>query len=425
VRRATFRWAFCWIALYAPFTPAENYQHAGWHSEYRRVSSGSIVQDKNFYVLSLLQQDTEIRAELSAATPLAAISKRMENQADVAAAKATAQATARSMIFSDTDIALARSALLVRFPKSPALQALVTNHLRPSGTYQRLIGRSDAEMLGDAWSEAARGINHVIEQFTSGTHIRYEEIDSPSYDVHSPAYQKMIVDARNDATRRNRKVPNALFFEPVLNFALRLLTINHRDEPARHEPLATGENRAAMEAMRHTVWSAYPYASLLVHGIGPETPGIAISQGSQKNSAAAAALYRKKMAPFIIVSGGYVHPKQTIFSEAVEMKRELLLVYGIPESAILIEPQARHTTTNVRNAVRILFAGGVPPDRPSLSVASKEHIDSILSEQFMKRCENELGYQPARYGKRISDVAAEFLPSLDSMQIDPRDPLDP
>jgi len=405
---------------------------ATYRADYQRVSSGSLVQDKNFYVLTLLQQDSKARAELAAAPALAAIVKKtaqeMTKQRTMAPAadelKARAQSAARSMTFSDDDIAEARATLLRRLPQSPALQALVQDHLRPSGTYQRLSGRSDAEMLGDAWGEAARGINHIIGRFALETHIHYDDIDSPSYDLNDAGYESMILDACA-AARSAHAAPTALFFEPALDFALRLLVINRRDEAARHEPLATGENRGAMEKMRHIDWSAYPYASLLVHGIGPDEPGFAISSESRENSAAAAALYKKKTAPFIIVSGGYVHPKQTIFSEAIEMKRQLMFVYGIPESAILVDPQARHTTTNVRNAARILFAAGAPADKPSLSVASKEHIDGIVSQGFAQRCEQVFGYRPAKYGKRISEVAAEFTPSLDSLQIDPRDPMDP
>jgi uncharacterized SAM-binding protein YcdF (DUF218 family) len=31
------------------------------------------------------------------------------------------------------------------------------------------------------------------------------------------------------------------------------------------------------------------------------------------------------------------------------MKRQLVALFGIPESAILVDPHARHTTTNLRN----------------------------------------------------------------------------
>jgi hypothetical protein len=376
---------------------------AGYRPDYVRISSGSWVQDKNFYVLTVLQSSEIARAELASDAVLAKISV--------------------NTTLLDDDIAAARAVLVRRLPSSPVLEALVQKHLRPSGTYQRLSGLSDAQMLGEAWAQAAHGINHIVDQFVRGGEGRAPDVDSPSYDINAPGYRRMILEARQTAAHVDGA--RVLFFEPALDFALRLLAINRRDEAGRHEPLAFGENRAAMDAMRLTDWSAYPYVSILVYGAAPDDPGVAISEHGRASSAAAAALYKERKAPFIIVSGGYVHPKQTIFSEAVEMKRELMLVHNIPESAILIDPHARHTPSNARNGARILFAGGVPADKPSLSVSRKEHIDTIVSEQFMQRCDGELGYRPVRYGKRISDLAVEFTPLIDSLQIDPLDPLDP
>ncbi len=73
--------------------------------DYQRVSSGSLVQDKNFYVLTLLQQDVKARAELAADPALAAIVKKtameMTKEGTIAPAardlEARAQAGARSM----------------------------------------------------------------------------------------------------------------------------------------------------------------------------------------------------------------------------------------------------------------------------------------------------------------------------------------
>jgi hypothetical protein len=385
---------------------------------YRPVSSGSWVQDKNFYVLTLFEHVPAVRSELTAAKPLG----------DVFAAKAIVaaqdnfQAAITAICFSDLEIESVRAELIHRLPHSPALQALVTDHLRPSGRYIQSADKTDADLLGEAWLEAAHGMNHVIQQFALGK--ADTGIDSPSYDPSAPGYQKMILAALRSSADKAKATPDSLFFEPSLNFVLRLLEVNRRDEPARHEPLAQGENRAAMEAAKHTDWTKYPYASLLIHGIDPGQSGAAISEESRANCAVAAKLYRDGLAPFIIPSGGYVHPKQTIFSEAIEMKKELMLVYGIPESAILIDPQARHTTTNVRNAVRLLFAIGAPTNKPSVSVSIKEHIDSIVSEGFQNRCLKVFGYSPAQYGKRFSDNAAEFLPSVECLQTG-EDPLDP
>ena len=62
--------------------------------------------------------------------------------------------------------------------------------------------------------------------------------------------------------------------------------------------------------------------------------------------------------PFIIVSGGRVHPFKTQYIEAVEMKHYMIDVLGIPTSAIIIDPFARHTTTNVRNAGHMIMDYG-------------------------------------------------------------------
>ncbi len=73
--------------------------------------------------------------------------------------------------------------------------------------------------------------------------------------------------------------------------------------------------------------------------------------------------YRQGLAPLLLVSGGAVHPKRTPYNEALEMKKELMNVYGIPARAIIVEPHARHTTTNFRNAARLVYRYGIPADK--------------------------------------------------------------
>src|SRR5687767_1278931 len=131
----------------------------GFKADYQRVSSRSIVQDKNFYVLTLLQYSSRGRAELAADAELTAIANRMAGAKSGPTSsgdlKAAALSAARSMTFSDDEISKVRAQLLAQTERSAALQALVNEHLRPSGTYQRLSGKSDAQMLAEAWVEAA------------------------------------------------------------------------------------------------------------------------------------------------------------------------------------------------------------------------------------------------------------------------------
>jgi hypothetical protein len=61
------------------------------------------------------------------------------------------------------------------------------------------------------------------------------------------------------------------------------------------------------------------------------------------------------VADTIIVTGGAVHGPA---NEAVLM-RAALVRRGVPEERILVEPCARHTTTNLRNAGRLMLTHGL------------------------------------------------------------------
>lgn len=74
-------------------------------------------------------------------------------------------------------------------------------------------------------------------------------------------------------------------------------------------------------------------------------------KGAERCRAAAADL-RAGVAPMVIVSGAAVHGDD---NEAVVM-REALLAEGIAADRIWVEPCARHSTTNLRNAGRIMLA---------------------------------------------------------------------
>src|SRR6185436_14615860 len=63
-------------------------------------------------------------------------------------------------------------------------------------------------------------------------------------------------------------------------------------------------------------------------------------------------------APFIAVSGANVYPQGTPYYEAIEMKTELVRM-GMDEERIIVEARARHSTTNLRNAGRLMFEYGM------------------------------------------------------------------
>jgi len=132
------------------------------------------------------------------------------------------------------------------------------------------------------------------------------------------------------------------------------LEVNRRDEAGRYEPLEAGENKAAVANLSNIKWSDYPYSFILVLGSGP-SDSAPLSAVAAKRADVAAELFLNHKAPLIIMSGGHVHPMQTPFCEAIEMKKYVMGKFKIPETSILIEPHARHTTTNFRNGARLAF----------------------------------------------------------------------
>ena len=120
-----------------------------------------------------------------------------------------------------------------------------------------------------------------------------------------------------------------------------------------------------------------------------------------------------------------MHPSQTEFAEAVEMKRDLMTRFSIPADAILMDPHARHTTTNMRNAARLMYRYGIPFDKTALVTTDPWQSQNIESSAFEKRCMDELGYLPQKILNRISAFDLTFLPIRRSLQANPLEPLDP
>ena len=107
------------------------------------------------------------------------------------------------------------------------------------------------------------------------------------------------------------------------------------------------------------------------------------------------------------------------------MKRYLMENYGIPENVLIAEPHARHTTTNLRNAARIMLGNGFPADKPALITSTSDQLDSVQSGKFEARCVKEMYVCPFRLGKRTGNFTLEFWPLPSATQVNPLDPLDP
>ena len=244
-----------------------------------------------------------------------------------------------------------------------------------------------------------------------------------SFDPKSPEFQQLVQTAIAVLSEEHRD--DHLFFQPSLRFALKLLEINHRDDAARHEPLEKTVNAAVLRRIASIAWEKYPYTVILLPGYGPDRPAWALSPQSALRAELAARRFHEGKAPLILVSGGYVHPNQTPYAEAIEMKKDLVERLGVPADAIVVEPHARHTTTNLRNAARLMYRYHIPFERKALLTTDPFHSTYIGGAEFAQRCRSELGYLPATIGRRVSPFDLELTPTIESLRVDAMEPLDP
>jgi hypothetical protein len=391
---------------------------SGFDSTYK-LTLHNAVQDKNFYLLSLFQQNREVRKLLSGNKTLKRLANKKLQALRMAANCDDVACFDRLLRFSGAAIETVAIELKA-LDKRPEFKQLAKNELRPSGAFIKYNPQSDSAMLVAAWKDAANGMNRLLRVYGLGKDPFYKDIDRVSFDVSSEAYRKLL--KAKLAEIKLSKDP--LFFEPTLSFDLKLLEANRRDEAGRYEPLEAGENKACFEDMKKIRWSDYPYSFILVLGSGP-ADSARLSPIGAKRADQAAQLFLEHKAPLIIFSGGHVHPMQTPYCEAIEMKKYVMEKYKIPEQSILIEPHARHTTTNFRNAARLAFRYGIPADLKALVTSSADHIALTTKEGFRIRCSTELGYFPMESITRISPIAAEFKPAVASLFFDANDPLDP
>lgn len=380
------------------------------------------VQYKNFYLLTLLQQNQRVKQLIQNDAELSALFKNKTLK--IADALKTCgndiACFAAAFKFTEDEIATVSIRLGLIFKQDAALNTLLKTDVVPSGCYALYGNLQPAEMLAKAWTQDAKAINHTIEVYVEGAKANYPKIDSIGFNVKDKSYPELV----NTNALLSLNAKNNLFFEPAMQFALIALEINERNDAGDYEPMVTTVNKASLSAIKKTNFSAYRYSLILVPGEGPEEPGTELSAGGMLRCRLAVEQYKNGMAPFIMVSGGRVHPYKTKYSEAYEMKKYLMNTLQVPESVIIMEPHARHTTTNLRNAARIMFRYGMPMDKAALTVTVNSQ-SRYISDVMPQRCIKELGYEPYRMGKRLSDTALEFFPNVMSLQIDFDEPMDP
>jgi hypothetical protein len=266
------------------------------------------------------------------------------------------------------------------------------------------------------------GVNTILQVYGLGTAPLYPEIDGP--ELARPDQFKATVGA---AVRMAASPPLSLATEldPSITLSLALMDAADRLDPVRLEPTSKALNAPAVARASRVDWRAFPYTAILALGVGPNDLQTPLSALGKLNMQTAANLFHEGQAPFIIVSGGAVHPRRTPHVEAFEMRKALIERFSVPPEAIIVDPFARHTTTNLRNASRLLVGIGAPQRQEAVVVSNEAHITYVLSPVFKKRNLDALGYMPVVLGRRLSPTSLTFTPDVRSRLVDPRDPLDP
>ncbi|QEC41706.1 YdcF family protein [Pseudobacter ginsenosidimutans] len=376
----------------------------------------SLLQRKNFFMLYLLEQE----GVRPVGQTFEILRSRLQQDAQQALINCQdAACFGRALSITESEIESVGNEL-VQLTLSNAAWKKLVGQLRTSGAYNLFAADADTGLVRKAWRADAQGVNYALGTYVEGKTPLYPKIDSISFDKNDQEFRNEIA-AKLQKQLSQKKTT---FYSLPLQLALDALQLNGRDEAIRYEPLTKKENAAAYKKAAKINWQSYKYSMILVPGLGPEQPGVKLDPNGAKRCDSAAVRYHAGLAPFLVVSGGHVHPNKTPYCEAIEMKKYMVEVLKIPASAIIIEPHARHTTTNLRNANRLVFLFKMPSDKPVLIVSDASQTKYINGNMKL-RIQKELGYLPFQSIKQLSSTETEYLPSVNSLQINPIDPLDP
>jgi hypothetical protein len=400
----------------------------------RAYVKDSVLAERDFPLLSMILKDAPIRDLLAHDAVLKTATA--ERWAAVAEANHSCdgdiKCKSKSLQFSQQQIDRVSAALRRLYETNASLRDFAKVQLKPAALFNLDSSQTEESLVIETWVRSANDMNRIIATYCDGAAPWYPEIDSMTYAPNSKTYAALVTILLNDlaieetsSSQPSHTIVDTLFFEPSLRFSVRLLQSNSRDEAGRFWPLESGENANARKQIPSTMWARFPYSVIVIPGAGSEVANVSISPWGRERVRLAVQAFRSGKGPFILVTGGFVHPSQTPYCEAIEMKRYLMEVYGIPATAILLDPYARHTTTNLRNASREVFDYGIPSDKPMLIVSDDAQITYIESATFLTRTRKELGYLPVTLGKRLSPTELEAIPLNKSLYVDAGDPLDP
>jgi hypothetical protein len=401
------------------------------NATYRLVNNKNFVVVKNYYLLNLLQAIPEAASFVKKDSLLQrmAIAKFDSLQWVITNNDKDIAAMLRAFMFSDAEIKAVSVRFAQLYQSTNLLGKIVQQHLIPSGCYYSYQNLAPVELLIKAWEQDANGVNFCLSVYAAGKKPNYPLIDSASIISYtktgqvSPYYASTLHNISYLIAQQfsDNRPP---FFSIPLAAAVDFIDFNERDQAADDEPMENSINRLAAEKAKTVDWKKFPYTVILVPGAGPDDPAMPLSAEGMIRCRLAAIEYKKGLAPFIVVSGGKVHPYKTKYNEATEMQKYLVNKLDIPASAVIQDPHARHTTTNMRNTVRIMFRYGMPWNKPGITCTTRGQ-SNMIEKTLIARCQKELNTIPYAVGKRLSETLVEFIPLYASLQINPLEPIDP
>lgn len=412
-----------------PFEPEVDIvtEKTDFERDYTFVISGSFVQDRNFYLLTLLQDVSGVNTLLNVDEVFkSANEKFFKDLKELIENPGTSTADyAKVFEWTQENSAEIAGRLQTLAKSNNDLSSLVVSHARPSGVFQRYVDVADERLIYFTWLDAVKGMDNIINEYIHGETPTDEVSDGPAFELNSEEYLIKVKEIAESIYQQKDDL--TLFFEPSLRFVLDLLRVNNREEAGSFEPLEEGENKAALDYLPTIDWDKYKYSVMLLLGDSPNSPGDSpnISAGAKDRVKIAAERYHNGMVPLIIISGADMYPPFTPYFEAIEMKKYMVANFNVPEKAIIAEPHGRQTTKNLRDGSRLIIRYGIPVDKMGIITTSKSHSEYVESAQFYNRCVNDFGYMPVELKDRISIYDIEFLPKYASLFADSMDPLDP
>jgi len=383
--------------------------------------SDSVLVAKNFPLLDRLQNDKALLKVLEKNNLFQKLSQKQCARINLALQSCdSTPCLASGLQWTADEVASISDALVKLYNQQSGIRQLVSS-LKKSNTYSLYDSLPDTAFLARVWKDAAAGINRVFDIYVEGEAPRYANIDSISFKRGDTAFNRQVKLVLREMSSKNCK---GVFVENNLQAALAILAINERDEAARYEPLQAGINIEPYAKIKTTDFRKYRYSAILIPGLGPEDPAVLLDPKGAHRCEEGVKRWQQGLAPFIIVSGGNVHPFKTPYNEAEEMKKYIVDVLKVPADVVFIEPHARHTTTNLRNAARMVYRFGMPVQMPLL-IVTDENQSSYITGRMERTALRDLGYLPFQNLKKISAVETAYYPIRTVLHADPTDPLDP